>query len=43
MGLAQMYTDDERFTAYYDQHQPGLTKFLRDAVIIYVGNKENFE
>jgi DNA-binding transcriptional MerR regulator len=34
-GLAQMYVDDERFTAYYDKKQPGLTKFLRDAVVIY--------
>lgn len=34
-GLAQMYVDDERFTAYYDKKQPGLAKFLRDAVVIY--------
>lgn len=31
-GLAQMYVDDERFTAYYDQLQPGLAVFLRDAI-----------
>lgn len=36
-GLAQMYVDDERFTAYYDQDQPGLAKFLRDAILIYTG------
>lgn len=36
-GVAQMYVDDERFTKYYDQHQPGLAKFLRDAVLIYTG------
>jgi len=36
-GLAQMYVDDERFTAYYDKEQPGLAKFLRDAVFIYTG------
>lgn len=36
-GLAQMYVDDERFTAYYDKDQPGLAKFLRDAVLIYTG------
>lgn len=35
MGLAQMYVDDERFTAYYDKHQSGLAVFLRDAVQIY--------
>ncbi|MCP8970002.1 MerR family transcriptional regulator [Ectobacillus ponti] len=34
-GLAQMYVDDERFTAYYDQHQPGLAVFIRDAVQAY--------
>jgi len=37
-GLAQMYVDDERFTAYYDKDQPGTAKFLRDAVFIYTGN-----
>ncbi len=36
-GLAQMYVDDERFTAYYDKEQPGLAKFLRDAIFIYTG------
>lgn len=36
-GLAQMYVDDERFTAYYDKKQPGATKFLRDAIHIYTG------
>jgi DNA-binding transcriptional MerR regulator len=35
MGLAQMYVDDERFTAYYDKHQPGLAVFFRDAVQFY--------
>lgn len=34
-GVTQMYVDDERFTAYYDQEQPGLAAFLRDAVRIY--------
>ena len=36
-GLAQMYVDDERFTAYYDRSQPGTAAFLRDAVFIYTG------
>ncbi|MBP3041183.1 MerR family transcriptional regulator [Bacillaceae bacterium Marseille-Q3522] len=39
-GLAQMYVDDERFTAYYDKKQPGTAKFLRDAVFIYTGMKK---
>jgi len=34
-GLAQMYTEDDRFTAYYDKEQPGMAKFLRDAIFIY--------
>ncbi len=38
-GIAQMYVDDERFTAYYDKKQPGLALFLRDAVLIYTGTK----
>lgn len=36
-GVAQMYVDDERFTSYYDKHQPGFARFLRDAVHIYTG------
>ncbi|WP_346929851.1 MerR family transcriptional regulator [Clostridium sp.] len=36
-GLAQMYVDDERFTAYYDAKQPGMAAFLRDAIFIYTG------
>ena len=39
-GLAQMYVDDERFTAYYDSKQPGTAEFLRDAVHIYTGMKK---
>lgn len=39
-GLVQMYVDDKRFTAYYDQEQPGTAEFLRDAVFIYTGEKE---
>ncbi len=36
-GLAQMYVADERFTAFYDKHQPGGAEFLRDAILIYTG------
>ena len=39
-GLAQMYVDDERFTAYYDKEQPGTAEFLRDAIHIYTGQKK---
>lgn len=31
-GLADMYIADERFTAYYDKHQKGMTQFLHDAI-----------
>ncbi len=36
-NLAQMYVDDERFTAYYDKIKPGSAVFLRDAIQIYTG------
>lgn len=39
VGLAQMYVDDERFRAYYDEKQPGTAEFLRDAILIYTGVK----
>ena len=39
-GLAQMYVEDERFKAYYDQEQPGTAEFLRDAILIYTGMKD---
>ncbi len=35
MGVAQMYVDDERFTAYYDKIAPGCAVFLRDAINHY--------
>ncbi|HOJ10658.1 MAG TPA: MerR family transcriptional regulator [Clostridiales bacterium] len=38
-GIAQMYVDDDRFTAFYDKNQPGAAKFLRDAILIYTGMK----
>ncbi|MFD1426159.1 DNA-binding transcriptional MerR regulator [Kroppenstedtia sanguinis] len=38
-GLAQMYVEDERFKAYYDEQQPGMAEFLRDAIQVYTGLK----
>ena len=38
-SLVEMYVDDERFMAYYDKINPGMTVFLRDAVKIYTGIK----
>ncbi|MFE7063825.1 MerR family transcriptional regulator [Sutcliffiella sp. NPDC057660] len=40
-GLAQMYVDDERFTAYYDKKNPGTAAFLRDAVFVYTGTEKD--
>lgn len=35
-GLAEMYTADERFTAYYDERvKTGATQFLADCIIAY--------
>ncbi|WEK53076.1 MAG: MerR family transcriptional regulator [Candidatus Cohnella colombiensis] len=34
-GIAQMYVEDERFKAYYDELQPGTAQFLHDAILIY--------
>jgi len=34
-GLAQMYVEDPRFTAYYDQIAPGSAAYLRDAIVRY--------
>lgn len=31
--LAQMYVEDERFTAYYDGAAPGLARYLRDVIV----------
>ncbi|MNR35357.1 HTH-type transcriptional activator TipA [compost metagenome] len=39
-GLAQMYVDDERFKAHYDEKQPGTAEFLRDAILTYTGVKQ---
>ncbi|RKQ35503.1 MerR family transcriptional regulator [Oceanobacillus halophilus] len=38
-GLADMYVADERFSVYYDKVVQGGTKFLRDAIFIYLGKK----
>ena len=35
IGLAQMYVDDPRFTAYYDKIAPGCAPFFRDAIMVY--------
>lgn len=39
-GLADMYVNDPRFSAYYDKHRPGLAKFMRDAMHAYADSLE---
>lgn len=39
-GVAQMYVEDERFTAYYDKEQSGAALFLRDAILVYTGMEQ---
>lgn len=36
-GLAQMYADDPRFSAYYEKVKPGAAEFLRNAIQVYTG------
>lgn len=38
-GLGQLYTADQRFTAYYDGEVPGCAAFLRDAIAAYTGEQ----
>ena len=35
-GIAELYVQDERFTAYYDKERPGCAQFLRDAVLHWI-------
>jgi MerR family transcriptional regulator, thiopeptide resistance regulator len=35
--LARMYLADERFTAYYDDLEPGLARYVHDAISAYRG------
>ena len=44
LGLGQMYVDDERFTAYYDNAAgEGASVFLRDSIAAYYNAKFNEE
>ncbi len=36
-GLVRMYTQDPRFTAYYDREVPGCAAFLEAAVLAWLG------
>lgn len=39
-NLGQMYVDDPRFTAYYDNVRPGLAIFVRDAINHFCDQRE---
>ena len=39
-GLADLYVDDPRFTAFYDKVKPGLAQFMRDAMKVYADTLE---
>ena len=34
-GLAAMYVEDKRFTAYFEKYAKGLAQFMHDAMIAY--------
>jgi DNA-binding transcriptional MerR regulator len=38
-GLGQLYVDDERFRASYEQIAPGLAAYQRDAMIVYARDR----
>jgi hypothetical protein len=38
LEVVNLYILDERFKKYYDQHDEGLAKILRDAVHKYLSN-----
>jgi hypothetical protein len=38
LGLGEMYTQDERFKAHYDQHKEGLADFLHKGIQVFCEN-----
>lgn len=38
-GLANMYVDDSRFTAYYEKYARGLALFMKTAMLFYCDSK----
>jgi len=39
-GLADLYVDEPRFTAFFDEYRPGLARFMRDAMKVYCDGLE---
>lgn len=42
-GLGDLYVEDERFTAHYDQVRPGLATMLRDAMHVFADRASSGE
>jgi DNA-binding transcriptional MerR regulator len=40
LGLTDLYNNDSRFKANYEMVHPGLAEFMREAVKVYVKNRE---
>lgn len=41
VGLTDLYNEDPRFKANFNKIHPGLTSFMREAVMIYVERRKN--
>lgn len=39
-GMAKMYVDDSRFTAYYEKYKPGLAKIFSEGMLHYADQNE---
>lgn len=39
-GMAKMYVEDPRFTAYYEKYKPGLAKIFSEAMLHYADKNE---
>lgn len=39
-GLAKMYVDDPRFTAYYEKYRPGLAKVFSEGMLYFIEQNE---
>lgn len=39
--IGNMYVEDARFTAHYDEHAPGLAVYLRDAMQVYAQSQQS--
>lgn len=40
LGLADLYNEDARFNASFEAMRPGLAKFMRDAVRVYIKDRK---